>query len=246
MAMFSIRKFTLTSSDIESFFHAIIEELPRADGFIIDCSCYGVLREFFNDELDEDGNGRLNMIRKDAVWTGAGLFDKMEQFKRREKFVYKLDVFYPDSGEFRFEKIANGKEIDVLSSGTEDIIDKTFSDEWWSWNLDLWADFDFDKYPEKLEQLQNIVRRFIPASEVGYCERSWEDGDLSMLCSSIQWNCRCLREVQDFLDMLNAVLLPIKDGIDACCIGTWEVKKDFAAATWDWTDKGFMIKGLAY
>ncbi len=234
------------SNEIKSFSKAISEELPIADGFVIDCNCNGALREFFNDELDENGNGRLNMIRKDAAWTGAGLFDKLEQFRRRENFEYKLDVFYPDSGEFKYEKIMNGKEIDVLASGTEDIIDRTFSDEWWSWNLDLWANFDFDKYSDKLDQLQNIVRRSIPESEVGYCERSWEDGELNLLCSSIQWNCRSLREVQDFLDNLNSVLLPIKDEIDAGGMGTWEVKKDFAVATWDWTEDGFKIKGISF
>ena len=111
---------TYVSSDIESFSKAISEELPKADGFVIDCNCNGVLREYFNDEPDENGEGRINMIRKDAIWTGAGLFDKLQQFKRREKFMYKLFVFYPDSGEFKYEKILNGKDIEL-----EKIFDNT-------------------------------------------------------------------------------------------------------------------------
>ena len=240
------------SGDIESFLRAIHEELPIADGFVIDCSCKGVLREFFNDEPDENGEGRINMIRKDAVWTGEGLYDKLEQFKRREKFEYKLFVFYPNSSEFKYEKILDGKDIDVLASGTEDIIDQTFSHEWWSEQLNLWAAFDISKYPDKLEQLYNIVRNSIPKDQVRYCEEVWEDEDEdvynpTLLCHSIQFDCKSLREVQDFLDKLNVILLPIKDEIiDAGGDGTWEVREDFAVATWCWTDDGFKVKGLKY
>ena len=48
-----IGEITYTSSDIEMFLKAISEELPKADGFVIDCNCNGVLREFYNDEPDE-------------------------------------------------------------------------------------------------------------------------------------------------------------------------------------------------
>ena len=243
---------TYASSDIESFLKAISEELPKADGFVIDCNCNGVLREFFNDEPDENGKGRINMIRKDAVWKGSGLLDQLEQFKRRENFVYKLFMFYPDSGEFNYVKILDGKDIDVLALGTEDIIDQTFSHDWWSENLNLWADFDIDEYSDILEQLYNIVRSSIPENQIGYCEEVWEDENEdycnpTLLCNGIQFDCKSLREVQDFLDKLNAVLLPIKDEIiDAGGDGTWEVREDFAVATWGWTEEGFKVKGLKY
>lgn len=235
-----------SSQNTEDFVLALAEELPKAEGFTIDLVCNGVLRELFNDELDEEGNGRLNMIRKDAVWTGTGMFDTLEAYKRRNAFTYKLAVFYPDSGEFRYEKITKGKEIDVLSICNEKIVDQKFDEEWWSYNLDLYADFDFEKHPDILAKLQEIVRTTIPQSEVQYCEGTWEDGELHILCSSIQWNCTCLREVQNFLDKLNAVLLPIKDEVDAGGMGTWEIKKQFAVATWDWTDQGFIVKGICY
>lgn len=245
---------TYSSIDYESFIKAISEELPKADGFVIDCKCNGVLREFFHDEPDEDGEGRINMIRKDAIWTGAGLYDKLQQFKRREKFVYKLFVFYPDSGEFKYEKIMDGKDIDVLASGTEDIVDQTCSHDWWSEQLNLWVVFDPVKYSDILEQLHNIVRSSIPEDQVGDCENTWEeevededDCELHYLCHGIQFDCRSLREVQNFLDKINAILLPIKDEIsDAGGDGTWEVREDFAVATWDWTDEGFKVRGLNY
>lgn len=234
------------SCDTEAFIDAIASKLPEANGFIIDLECAGALREFFCDEPDENGDGRINMIRKDAVWTGAGMLDTLQQYKRRNPFEYKLSVFYPDSGEFRYEKITKGKEIDVLSICNEKIVDQKFDEEWWSYNLDLYADFDFEKHPDILAKLQEIVRTTIPQSEVQYCEGTWEDGELHILCSSIQWNCTCLREVQNFLDKLNAVLLPIKDEVDAGGMGTWEIKKQFAVATWDWTDQGFIVKGICY
>ena len=234
-----------SSNETKEFVNAIFEELPKAKGFIIDCKCNGVLREYFNDE-EEDGIGRFNMIRKDAVWTGAGMLDKLEGYKRRRNFVYKLAVFYPDSGEFLYKKIENGKEIDPLDCCSEAIVDMVFSEEWWSWNLDLYAEFDYEKHADILEELHNIVRCSIPKTEVNYCEGSWEDGDLQILCSSIQWNCKSLREVQTFLDKINAVLLPIKDEIDADAMGTWEIKSEFAVATWKWTDGGFKVVGTVY
>lgn len=236
---------TFSSQNIESFIAAICEELPKVNEFIIDCSCNGAVREYF-DDTDENGNERCNMILKDAVWTGAGMLDTLEQYKRRNSFEYKLAIFYPDSGNFKYEKICNGKEIDVLSAGTEEITDLVCDEEWWSYALDLWAEFDFDKYHDELMNLQRIVKESLPESEVPYCEQAWNDGDLHLLCWSIQWNCKCLREVQDFLDKINTILLPIKDEIDAGAEGTWENKRDFAVATWLWTEEGFSIKGCCY
>ena len=235
-----------SSHKTEEFIKAITDELPKAKGFIVDCACNGVLREYFNEEIDENGNGRLNMIRKDAVWTGAGMLDTLEGFKRRRSFLYKLAIFYPDSGKVLYKKIENGKEVDILDCCTDSILDQSFDEEWWSWNLDLTADFDFEKHADALKRLQEIVRTSIPESEIRYCEDSWDDGDFHILCSSIQWNCKCLREVQDFLDRINAVLLPIKDEIDADAMGTWEIKREFAVATWKWTDDGFKVVGTVF
>lgn len=235
-----------TSADLPSFYDAICNELPAADGFAIDCKCDGVLREFFHEEPDENGSARINMIRKDAVWTGAGMLDTLQRYKRRDLFEYKLAAFYPDSGEFKYEKLLNGREIDVLSTCAEKIVDQVFDEEWWSYSLNLWADFDTDKYQEKLLKLQDLVRTSVPQSEVSYCEDAWEEGEVHLLCNGIQWNCDCLREIQNFLDKVNAILLPIKDEVEAGGDGTWEVRNEFAVATWDWTEEGFKVKGACY
>ena len=95
-------------------------------------------------------------------------------------------------------------------------------------------------------KLQEIVKTSIPKNEIGYCESAWADGDLHVLCSGIQWNCLCLKEVQNFLDRLNEILLPMKNEIDAGCDGTWEIRDKFAVATWDWTEQGFKVKGALF
>ena len=55
-----------------------------------------------------------------------------------------------------------------------------------------------------------------------------------------------MREVQDFLDKVNEVLLPIKDEVSAETKGPWEAKDHFAAATWVWTDEGFKVIGTRF
>ena len=267
-ATLTIGQKCFSSTDAESFREALYEELPDAEGFIVDLTCSGRLHELFEDELIEEDNDEDNEVDNEEdieddneqtdmvyiydVWTGAGMLDTLESYKRKNAFTYKVFVFYPDSGEFLYHKILDGKDIDVLASGTEDIIDQTFSHDWWSEQLELWVAFDLEKYPDKLEQLKNIVRNSIPENQIGYCEEVWEDENEdycnpTLLCNGIQFDCKSLREVQDFLDKINAVLLPIKDEIiDAGGDGTWEVREDFAVATWCWTDEGFKVKGLKY
>ena len=55
-----------------------------------------------------------------------------------------------------------------------------------------------------------------------------------------------MREVQDFLDKVNEVLLPIKDEVSASTNGSWEARNDFAVATWVWTDEGFKVIGTYF
>ena len=231
-----------SSDNIEPFMDAIVNELPNANGFVIDCYCNGVLREFFEDEA----NGNFAMIKKDAVWTGAGMLDKLLEYKRRNMFEYKLSVFYPDSGEFKFEKIHNGKEVDVFSSFSEGIINDFFDEEWWSWSLTLWADFDNEKYSAELDKLHNIVRENVPQDAVCNCEEAWNEGETGTLCNDIQWGCNSLRDVQDFLDKINSVLLPIAEDVDAGCDGIWEIKSKFAVAKWKWTEEGFKMFGTCF
>jgi len=233
------------SQNEEEFVMAVTKLLPEANAFSVDCRCKGVVREFFS-YVDESGDEDIDLIEKDPWWTGSGMLDRMESFKRRERFCYKLSAFYPDSGEFRFEKIENGRSIDVLSQMTDRVEERRLNDEWWSFNMGLYADFDSDRYHSELDRLQDIVRANVPADELVYCEDGWEDGDTQILCNSIQWNTTDLNEVQVFLDALNEILLPIKDDVDADGDGFWVNQDCFAVATWRWTDRGFRVETVHY
>lgn len=233
------------SSAPENFKKALFELLPEADGFTIDCKCTGIVREYFIG-TDVDENETYNMVEKDPWWTGAGMFDKLESFKRLDRFEYKLSMFYPDKGSFRYEKILNGKSIDPMDHLSRDIVSQRFDGGWWGYNLDLCAEFDFEKHRDILYQLQDVVRNNLPEEEVPYCEGAWEDGDLHILCCSVGWSPECLEEVQVFLDKINEILLPIKDEISAAGEGTWTNSDAFAVATWTWTEDGFRVMGTLY
>lgn len=234
------------SSDAQAFITAITDKLPKAKAFAIDCFCDGVLREYFNDELDESGDGRLNMIRKDAVWSGAGMLDKMEYYKRRERFSYKLAIFYPDSGEYKYEKILNGRAIDIETSMTPDF-PRTINDkEWFVESLDLITNFDFDEYPAILQKLHDIVRKYVPESQLAFCEDGWEDGEPGILLNCICWNTYDFQDIKQFLDEINKVLAPIADMVDADSYGFWEIPSEFALAKCIWNGSGFELVGALY
>ena len=233
---------TYSSEDREQF-EACLEKLLDANGFIIDCTCQGVLREYFWDDEFKDGSGRPHMIRKDRAWTGAGMLDRLEMYKRRENFDYKLSIFYLDSGGFDYHKIHDGKDIDIPSTYSEEILNKEFEKDWWSESLNLWVLFDPEEHPEIVEALHNLVRNTLPESEASCCEEAWEEDEPCKICSNVQWDCKSLREVQDFLDKVNEIILPIKDEVDGDGEGTWEIRSEFAVATWVWTDEGFKVMG---
>lgn len=231
------------SSSNKIQFEAGLEKLKNANSFVIDCTCEGSLREYFCDGDDEDDAGRINMIRRDRAWTGAGMLNVLEQYKRLENFDYKLSIFYPDSGKFDYHKIHDGKDIDIPSTYSEEILNKEFDKDWWSEILDLWVLFDPEDHPEIVEALHDLVRNTLPESEVACCEETWEEDEPCKICSNIQWDCKSLREVQDFLDKVNEIILPIKGDVDGFGEGTWEIRSEFAVATWVWTDDGFKVMG---
>ena len=133
-------------------------------------------------------------------------------------------------------------------NATTEIIDQYYSSDWWCWNLDLCVEFDFEAHPDILAELQDIVRKHIPANQVQYCESTWADGDVGILINSITWCPKTLRIVQDFLDEVNRALLPIKSkctGYGGDC-GWYQTSNPYAEANWDWNEeKGFLIKGVS-
>lgn len=235
----------VTTNDMDAFLDAMSVKLPVTDGFSLDISCSGIVRELFS-FADADGNGEPNLLEQDSIWTGAGMLDMMEFYKRRERFDYKLAIFYPDSGEYRYEKVLNGQTVDLDSKMTADIVTAEVDGEWNSEFLDIVANFDFEKHPRIMEQLHACVRQHIPKSELEYCEETWEDGEPGILLSSIQWNTCNLHDVQIFLDEINEILAPIADTVDADSYGHWEIPSEFALAKCQWTGTKFELVGVQY
>ena len=219
-----------TTSSLPEFIYGVMYDLPTAEGFKITSRYYGPsVAPWFEANSKE----RKSEFSQEVVEIG-----------KQEDFTYSVFEFLYNHGEGWCGRYENGKWIDLKSRYTRDIVDKDFGEDWWCWNLDLDVEFDFEKYPEILEALQNCVRKRIPEDQVKYCEGSWEDGDTQILCSSISWCPRKLRVVQDFLDELNEILRPIIKECEGCCMGNWYIcTAPFAIATWDWTEDGFKVLG---
>ena len=243
------------SSEKDAFVKALAEELPEADGFVLDLNCDGNLREYYYDLPDTGivSSGSLFiekgvdvMMRKGDVWKGEGMYDALLSYKRKDSFTYKLAIYYPDRDWSVYEKIENGMDMDVLERCDQTILEKKFSKEWWSSSLNLYVSFDTKKNADKLVKLRDIVRNSIPESEIEFCESVWEEGEQQTLCNGIQWCPKDINEVQYFLNQINEVLLPIIDEVDGEGTGYWEIREEFAYATWKWTEQGFKIVGVSY
>ena len=217
-----------TASDLVGFMGALMYDLPNADGFRITTAYYGPsVAPWTNSEAPE-------------------LFSKtVEKMGAHEKFTYSAFEFFYNHGEGRCLRYENGKWSDLEKEYLPALLDRDYGKDWRCWNQDLYVEFDFEKHADILEALHSAVRKYVPEDQVGYCEDSWEDGDSQILCSSIDWEPRKLRVVQDFLDEVNRILEPIKSECECSGEGNWYITEaPFAIATWDWIDGGFKIIGV--
>lgn len=221
-----------TTSSLFDFMESLMNDLPHADRFVINSSYYGP--------------GFAGMIDKEIEVP----FYRVWNFNtngKQDDVVYKHFDFHYNSGGGTQDKFENGEWVDLEAQYTQNILDKDFGADWWCWNLDLYVEFNFDKYPGILMALREAVKRHIPEDQLEYCEGSWEDGENQILVSSICWYPRKLRVVQDFLDEINTILMPIKGECDCSCYGTWNIPKSpFAVATWDWFEDGFKVVGTEF
>ena len=166
---------TKTTSNLFEFMECLMEELPNAERFIV--------RSSYN------GPGFAGAIDDEIMFPFCYSCDlaKNDDAKNAK---YKCFQFLYNHGEGGCMKFENGKWLNFETECSKNILDKDFGEDWWCWNLDLVAEFDFEKYPEILCELQNAVRKYIPKDQIDYCERTWEDGDLQILVSSISWSPR--------------------------------------------------------
>ena len=173
------------------------------------------------------------------------LFSKeVEEIGQQEDFTYSIFEFASNHGEGWCGRYENGEWINLEERYSQDIVDKDFGEDWWCWNQDLFVGFDYEKHPDILEALHNCVRKNVPSDQIEYCEGTWEDGEVGILCVSISWFPRKLRVVQDFLDQLNDILRPIIEECDGYAEGNWYIRSGpIAIASWNWTENGFVVKG---
>ncbi|HOO52441.1 MAG TPA: hypothetical protein PLK94_14285, partial [Alphaproteobacteria bacterium] len=245
-------KEAIFSKDQDGLVNALKNDLPKANSFIIDCTCSGVFREFYS-RVDENGTEHLNLISKDPKWNGAGMLDKMESFKRRESFIYKLAIYYPDSGEFEYKKIANGKDIDIQQDLSAEILCANIRD-WYNWDFSLFIKFDYQKYSGILSELRHYVKETLPANEFVYTESEWAsvpklynlDEDFFPLVFNAQWCVETLLEIERFLVGINNILTPILDIVELESYGHWENKDNFAYSTITCDKTGFHVVGTLF
>jgi len=240
-----------STAERDQLIEAVENHLPSAAAFIIDILGSGKLRRFYSFEDDENDDlavsrGLHNLVRKDRAWDGYGLLDKMEFMKRRANFIYKFFAYYPDCDEMTYHKIENGKDIDIWSMASSNIVSKHFDRYKWGHALHLWLNIDPEEYPEQIEQLHGIVRKHIPETELGFCEETWDDGDPQCLCMNVEWDVTDFKPVQTFLDEINQVIMPMSNEIDPYTSGLWVDTEGFFVAKWIWTDDGFKVIGTEY
>ncbi len=223
-------KHARTTSGLFEFMDCLMHDISDADGFKIE-SYY-------------EGPGFAGKIDNEVEFPFfcSCKFDETDEGKN---VIYKCFRFLYNHGEGSCMKFDRGQWLaleDQNISGA--VLDKDFGQNWWSWNIDLYLVFDFEKHPEILQSLQNIVRKYIPADQLEYCEDSWDGEEYQILVNSISWDPVKLRVVQDFLDEINAVIEPIKNECNGDTSGEWYITQDpMATAQWRWNQDHFEIIG---
>lgn len=202
-----------TSDDLEDYINTLNNRLPNANSIIVDNRCKGKLREIY---YDEDGEYFGPQLRKDRIWNGYGMLDKLESFKRQESFSYSMIQFLPDSGNVGAAAIINGK-----SKGIRDLMDERLLD-----NKEMVLDCDgftimvvgnkkLIECPELFEELKTIVRDNIYEESLEYCEDVWDPNSEDYIENCIipftQIKHFTVGEYETFLNKLNKCLEPWED-----------------------------------
>lgn len=207
-----------SSKDPYEFLRAVKEELPKADKFIIDSICSGNLKELYHDD-PEMPDAKANMIRKDAAWTGSGMRDRLEAYKRRESFTYYYMSFLPNSGSFVAAAIDKGRSIQQ-----DDLFDARIN---LSPDLEVECDglgifYDSEsaanEFPEFIEAFKQLAREYVYEPNIRLCEDAWnpESPDYNPDCiiPYLQIKARTIGEYSAFISKLNRLAAQWKDRIE--------------------------------
>lgn len=227
------------TNDLIEAIGGILYDLPVAESFKITSYYTGPsLAPWFNNEA------RFN-AHDDREYA------KIMPSDMAEHFIYKSFEFIYNHGEGVCRKCSNGHWFDSTVNGIEDysdsILDNDYEIDWWCWNINLVIDFDFDEHKDIIDALHDAVREHAPKDQLQYCEETWED-EPGILLDGVQWHPRKLRDIQDFLDKVNALIKPIISECDVTNESNYEscwylTKQPFGFATMIKSDKGFKIVG---
>ena len=112
-----------------------------------------------------------------------------------------------------------------------------------SYNLDSITD-------EQAEKVHEIVKRYVPESEIEYCSDYWED-DNSIILGCIQWTPENFTKVAEFLAELNAAvenpaLESYMPTAAATSFNAWFDIENFGIIFMDETDGKFSLLGTDF
>ena len=160
-------------------------------------------------ENNENGNG----TDKSEIWFDYGLHPYLDTIKDTVDFEYKKIAFHPNSGEFSYFKIKDGKNIDIDSLANKEFpLTVKDTSPWYSYSLSLVYDTD-SITDEQAEKIREIVNKHLPDDQIGICEEYWEEDENHIVLCDVQWFPESFAKVVDFLEELNTVVEILEDKI---------------------------------
>ncbi len=200
--------------NLDEYYLAVVNELPKACEFTVDSHYVGKLREiYYRDDDEEWSRGKLN---RERMWDGNGMLNKLESFKRKESFYYSMIQFLPDSGNIGAAAIINGKSKDVQDLMSTDILtekDRILDcDGFW---INVAGKKSITESPELFESLKAIIRDNIYEESIEYCEEVWNPNSNNYIEKCLmpftQIKGYTIGEYEAFLNKLNKCIEPWKN-----------------------------------
>lgn len=197
-------------------------------------------------EDNENGNGTDKFI----TWFDCGLHPYLDTVKDTVNFEYKKIAFHPNSGEFSYCKIKDGEYVDIDSLANKEFpLTVKDTSPWYSYSLSLVYDTD-SITDEQAEKIHEIVNKYLPDDQIGFCEECWDDDNSVILCD-VQWIPESFAKVSEFLEELNAVV-EIPEGkirqysLTATAQNAWFDIKNFGIIFVEEVDGKFVLLGTDF
>ncbi len=197
------------------------------------------------DDEDDDGTGKFE------TWFDSGLHPYLDSLKDVVDFEYKKIEFFPNSGEFSYCKIKDGKEVDINRLANKEFpLAVKDTSSWYSYSLSLAYGVD-SITEEQAEKVHEIVNKYLPDDQVGICEEYWEEDENHIVLCDVQWFTESFVKVSEFLEELNAVVEIPEDKIReyplvATVFNAWFDMKNFGIIFMEEVDGNFVLLGTDF